>query len=583
MDRVGQCLGLRRAALAQPVDHLLGEQGIAARADRDLLGELGLRARVRHQRPDELSRLGGPKRLERDRGRVEPAAAPASAAVEQLVARQADDQHRASHPARQVLDQVEHPLVGPVDVLDGEDHRLAPCRRLDQGADCREEPVAHLLRIVGLERVRHALPGRLDPEGSAERRRDSLRRLLGVGGFDQSRDPALQLAPGELAGIGVDDLEGPANHLAEGPVGQPGAIGGAVAELDRGRAIALAHPHRQLPQQPGLADPCLAQCGDQMRALLANHPIEQRDEQLRLVLAADQRRRAARGTGAVTANHGPDRLPGGHGLGLALELERLELDVLDRGAGEPVGELADDHSSRLCGRLQPRRHVDRVTDHRVAVADPAGQHLPGVDPDPQREARPDRGGDPLVDLGHRAQHRQPGPNRALGIVLMRHRRSEDAHHVVADVLVDRPAVAFDLGPETLQCPIDHRLHPLRVEALGNRGVAGEVREHHGRLAALLGRRLLGCRRDARRRAGRGELGAARDAEPRPGGVLRPAGRTLGGQRRAAGHAEAGALGVFGAAARAGHGPRIRSVPGLRAPRPWPSARRACRYPAPSAN
>ena len=45
------------------------------------------------------------------------------AAVEQLVARQAKQHQRAAHPLREVLDQVEHPVVGPVDVLEHEHER----------------------------------------------------------------------------------------------------------------------------------------------------------------------------------------------------------------------------------------------------------------------------------------------------------------------------------------------------------------------------------------------------------------------------------------------------------------------------
>ena len=47
--------------------------------------------------------------------------------VEQLVARQADEHQRRAHPLRQVLDRVEHAVVGPVDVLEG-DHERLPAR-----------------------------------------------------------------------------------------------------------------------------------------------------------------------------------------------------------------------------------------------------------------------------------------------------------------------------------------------------------------------------------------------------------------------------------------------------------------------
>ncbi len=51
-------------------------------------------------------------------------------------------------------------------------------------------------------------------------------------------------------------------------------------------------------------------------------------------------------------------------------------------------------------------------------------------------------------------------------------------------------MTLDLLPEPPQGAVDERLHPLRVESLGDGGVAGEVGEEHGRLAALLGGRLV---------------------------------------------------------------------------------------------
>jgi hypothetical protein len=54
--------------------------------------------------------------------------------LEQLVARQAQQQQRPAHPLCQVLDQVEHAVVGPVDVLEGEHERLLLAARLHSGA-----------------------------------------------------------------------------------------------------------------------------------------------------------------------------------------------------------------------------------------------------------------------------------------------------------------------------------------------------------------------------------------------------------------------------------------------------------------
>ena len=69
-------------------------------------------------------------------------------------------------------------------------------------------------------------------------------------------------------------------------------------------------------------------------------------------------------------------------------------------------------------------------------------------------------GKAVVHLGHRRLHAEPGADRALGVVLVRDRRAEERHHVVADVLVDGAAVALNLLPEPEQRAVDERLHGL---------------------------------------------------------------------------------------------------------------------------
>ena len=113
-----------RALLGEPVDHLLGEQRVAAGALGHLGRELVAAPPSRRAARATSSRVSlGGERLERDRGRVAAPAAPAGPPLEQLVAGQADQQQRPADPPRQVLDQVEHALVGPVDVLEREHQR----------------------------------------------------------------------------------------------------------------------------------------------------------------------------------------------------------------------------------------------------------------------------------------------------------------------------------------------------------------------------------------------------------------------------------------------------------------------------
>ena len=64
----------------------------------------------------------------------------------------------------------------------------------------------------------------------------------------------------------------------------------------------------------------------------------------------------------------------------------------------------------------------------------------------------------------------------LGIVLVCRRRAEERHHRVADELLDRAAVPFELGADALVVRPENRLDVLRVERLRARREADEVAE-----------------------------------------------------------------------------------------------------------
>ncbi len=282
----GKRLGVG-VGLLQAVDHLLREQRVAAGPLSDPGDQPGVAAVALVQRSDQALGVVLGERLEGDRGRVAAAPAPVRAAVEQLVARQADDQQRPAHPAGEVLDQVEHPLVCPVDVLDRQQQRLARAHPLGQGADRGEERLAHPLRVL---RLAAGGLGRLEAEDDADRGDDPL-RLLGadlVG--EQLSDAAAELLPGGVGGLVGGDPELRAQHLGQRPVGDPRAERRALADLDRRGWVELGGPLGQLAQQPRLADPGLAEHGDQMRPSLALELLGQREQHPQLVAAADQGR-----------------------------------------------------------------------------------------------------------------------------------------------------------------------------------------------------------------------------------------------------------------------------------------------------
>ncbi len=116
------------------------------------------------------------------------------------------------------------------------------------------------------------------------------------------------------------------------------------------------------------------------------------------------------------------------------------------------------------GRVgQPGRGVDGVADDRVLQRGlDAGDHLAGVDPDPQ----PERGAAAALVVeypAHRALHRQRRPDRPLRVVLVGHRRAEDRHDPVAGQLVDVAAEGLDRTGQRGQHPVGDRADPLRVD------------------------------------------------------------------------------------------------------------------------
>ena len=100
----------------------------------------------------------------------------------------------------------------------------------------------------------------------------------------------------------------------------------------------------------------------------------------------------------------------------------------------------------------------------------AADDLAGVDADADLEpvAQP---GDGLPDGERR-------PKRALGVVVVRLRRAEQRHHRVADVLLDAPAVALDLGRDRAEVRALEVADLFGVAGLGTPGEADEVGEEH---------------------------------------------------------------------------------------------------------
>jgi hypothetical protein len=181
---------------------------------------------------------------------------------------------------------------------------------------------------------------------------------------------------------------------------------------------------------------------------------------------------------------------GGHRCLGTLDPNQLKLTQTRRALNQSRRRRAEHHPTRRSHRLHPLGHPDLLTDGAVAElarTKPTGDHLTGVQPDPQPQID-------TVALTHidgkprrlllKAQGRQTGPN---GVVLQRHRRAEHRHDPVARPLCDRAAVPLH-HRRTAVGELGHDLaQPLRPDGRGDVHRVDHVGEQHRDLL-VLGRR-----------------------------------------------------------------------------------------------
>jgi len=170
-----------------------------------------------------------------------------------------------------------------------------------------------------------------------------------------------------------------------------------------------------------------------------------------------------------------------------------------------VGLLADEDSVRWGGRLDTGGRVEDVPGGRpFALARARAEHherLAGMDPDADVQVEPLVLG---VQLGDRLLDREPGADGALGVVLVGLRRAEERQDRIAAELLERAAVALELGPYPCVVRSDERLDVLGVELLGSCCRADEVDEDRRDDLSFLARRRGSGRAGQRRAAGQAE-------------------------------------------------------------------------------
>ena len=445
-----------------------------------------------------------------------------------------------------MLDEVEEARIGPLQVLEDEHGGGAV-------GDAFEEPPPGGEQLVPLESLRSVS---LEECGHARLHPAALRIVA-----DQLDERRRQLPPNELRRRIVLDPCPASHHLGERREGHAVAVGGRTSGMPgHGRG----HPLQVLTELPGEA--ALADSGNpgdrhETAASLNDDGVEQADELAQLLLAADE--------GPVVrtaAASRPRRTPGDRAVGLDRLRTASNLDLADRLvagslAGERVRGGVDQQPTGWRVALEAGGGVDEVAgDHALADRAERDRRLPGGD----RRAGGQRG----ARCGTREpsdgiDQRQPGPDRAVGVVLVCHRRTPHGHDRVADELLDRAAVRRDDGAGSLEVARLHGADLLGIEPLREGREADDVTEQHRHAASLRGR-SLSRRRD--RLAARLDRLSARGAEAQPARHRLLASAACRVERDAARAAVARGLRVREAARRADHGP-IRA-PRSRAPCGW---------------
>jgi hypothetical protein len=401
-----------------------------------------------------------------------------------------------------VLDEVEQPVVGPVDVLEDEHERAPPRDRLEEvppGGERRPSLIG--AGVLGVAEPDERLQVAFDPARLGGDRDEVAHRgvQLGRGGRR-----AVRL---EHAGLGLDDL-------AERPEGHALGVGRRASETEVDEVQHLVDAAEQLEDEAALADPRLADDRHELRRATAAHAVEDAEQEGQLRAAADERlARRLTDADAPTCTRG-DRLPYGDRFCLALRVDRLGQPVVDDVARRTVGRVVDEDRVGRRRGLQTRRSVEDVppgqTAALVGLRTEGDERFAGRHADVDVQVELGMGG---VELRHGIEARQGRADGSLGVVLVGAGRAEEHEDRVADELGHRSAEGLELAADARVVDPQHLVDVLGVHDLRARGEPDQVAEQRRDDLALL--RDPGA-------DGRRERCTACAAEPEPVRVLAPA-------------------------------------------------------------
>jgi len=232
--------------------------------------------------------------------------------------------------------------------------------------------------------------------------------------------------------------------------------------------------------EPRLPDPGRPEDRHQVRAAALAEATLHREEELELLVATDQHTRARERTHRHGRGQSAGR-PRPHPTD-ALGVELARLRVRHRRRGKRVGQVADEDLAGDGGLPDARGRVHGLPGHQELVAVAAAHDLAGVQPDAQLERGRAAAHGARSDL--RAD-RERRANGTLGVILVRDRRAEDGHDLIADEFLDDAAVRFDDLAEGREGPEQGGPHDLRIVVTNERRRPHDVGEQHGDQTPLL--------------------------------------------------------------------------------------------------
>ena len=412
-----------------------------------------------------------------------------------------------------LVDDLQHEIVGPVQVGQAKEHGLAGGGRfqhLDEG------PTGFRSGPLGIHRALGLVAHQVQQVG---------REVVDRSRFHVDLQQVRHRMKGGLASLrhrgAVRDVE---QHLQSGADGVPDVglpVGHAVTLQHAGAHFPL-HPAGHIVGQAGFAHSCISQQHDEQGATLGEGQGDGRTQQGELRFSTDERRLPAPRPPARQQQN-IHRLIGVDRFFPAPRLHQPNGLVGDHVPGGFVGEGTDvDLPGRSSG-LQPVGGVHHITDGGVLTAGPhgAGEDLAGVDPDAHLDVGPDLGG-----VGpHGLLHGQRGPHGPFSVVFVGERRPEEGHDGVPQNLVDPAPELHDVTHQPFETPVHQGLNLLRIHGLGQGGEPHQIAEQHRYHSPLVAVPAQPVPTGGTETATRGSRGAAGGAghEPsiRPSSKRRP--------------------------------------------------------------